>query len=176
MPKAKTEGVESLSKSEKANLQRLYKEGKAAFGSVRNLQKTSGLSRGKVISFLHTKNSYTKYRQATRHFRRLPAFAKRIYEIWYLDLAFMDKLSEFNNGVKYLLICVDVFSRFVRVQPMKPKCSTDSLAAFKKMLRKNNIPQKYGLINEQSLVANFGNFVDKRKLKFIQREVKQKLP
>ena len=23
----------------------------------------------------------------------------------------MDKLSEFNNGVKYLLICVDVFSK-----------------------------------------------------------------
>ena len=54
----------------------------------------------------------------------------------------MDKLSEFNNGVKYLLICVDVFSRFVRVQPMKSKYSTDAVAAFKKMLRKNNIPQK----------------------------------
>ena len=64
MPKAKTEGVGSLSKSEKAKLQRLYKEGKAAFGSVRNLQKASGLSRGKVISFLQTKNSYTKYRQS----------------------------------------------------------------------------------------------------------------
>ena len=142
MPKAKTEGVGSLSKSEKAKLQRLYKEGKAAFGSVINLQKASGLSRGKVISFLHTKNSYTKYRQANRHFRRLPAFAKRINEIWCLDLAFMDKLSEFNNGVKYLLICVDVFSRFVRVQPMKSMNSTDAVAAFKKMLRKNNIPQK----------------------------------
>ena len=67
MPKAKTEGVGSLSKSEKAKLQRLYKEGKAAFGSVRDLQKASGLSRSKVISFLHAKNSYTKYRQATRH-------------------------------------------------------------------------------------------------------------
>ena len=176
MPKAKTEGVGSLSKSEKANLQRLYKEGKAAFGSVRNLQKMSGLSRGKVISFLHTKNSYRKYRQATRRFRRLPAFAKRINEIWCLDLAFMDKLSEFNNGVKYLLICVDVFSRFFRVQPMKSKYSKDALAALKKMLRKTTSHKKYGLIKEQSLAANFGNFVDKRKLKLIQREAKQKLP
>ena len=82
MPKAKTEGAGSLSKSEKAKFQRLYKEGKAAFGSVKNLQKASGLSRGKVISFCHAKNSYTKYRQATRHFRRLPAFAKRINEMW----------------------------------------------------------------------------------------------
>ena len=36
-------------------------------------------------------------------------FAKRINENWCLDLAFMDKFSEFNNGVKYLLIYVDVF-------------------------------------------------------------------
>ena len=41
--KAHTEGARSLSKSEKAKLQRLYKEGKAAFGSVRNLQKASSL-------------------------------------------------------------------------------------------------------------------------------------
>ena len=53
----------------------------------------------------------------------------------------MDKMSEYKNGVKYLSICVDVFSRFVRVQPMKSKYSTDAVAAFKIMLRKNNIPQ-----------------------------------
>ena len=35
----------------------------------------------KVAYFLHSKDSYTKYRQATRHFKRLPAFAKQINEI-----------------------------------------------------------------------------------------------
>ena len=54
----------------------------------------------------------------------------------------MDKLSEFNNGVKYLLICVDVFSRFVRVQPMKSKYSTDAVAAFKKNATKKQHPTK----------------------------------
>ena len=88
----------------------------------------------------------------------------------------MDKLSEFNNGVKYLLICVDVFSRFVRVQPMKSEYSTDAVAVFKKYYEKTTSHKNYGLIKEQSLVANFGNFVDKRKLKLIQRDVKQKLP
>ena len=41
-------------------------------------KKASGLSKKKVAYFLHSKNSYTKYRHATRHFKRLPAFAKRI--------------------------------------------------------------------------------------------------
>ena len=45
----------------------------------------------------------------------------------------MDKLSEFNNGVKYLLICADVFCRLVRVQSMKSKYAPDAVAAFKKV-------------------------------------------
>ena len=107
--------------------------------------------------------------------KRLPAFAKRINEIWCLDLAFMDKLSDTNNGVKYLLVCVDVFSRFVRVQPMKSKYSTDAVVAFKKMLRKKVCPRKYGLTREQSLVVSFKSFVWTRKLKFTLLEVKRKL-
>ena len=142
MPKAKNEEAGSLSKSEKAKLQRLYREGKAAYGSVQNPQKASGLSKKKVNDFLYRKNSYTKFRQANRHFKRLPAFAKRINEIWCLDLAFMDNFSEFNNGVKYLLICVDVFSRLVRVQLMKSKYASGAVAAFKKMLRKNTKPDR----------------------------------
>ena len=38
MPKAKTEGAGFLSKSEKAKLQRLYRDGKATYGSIKNLQ------------------------------------------------------------------------------------------------------------------------------------------
>ena len=54
----------------------------------------------------------------------------------------MGKFSEFNNGVKYLLICVDVFSRLLRVQSMKSKYASDAVAAFKKMLRKNTKPER----------------------------------
>ena len=54
----------------------------------------------------------------------------------------MDKLYEFKNGVKYLLICVDVFSRLVRVQSIKSKYAFDAVAAFKKMLRKNTKPDR----------------------------------
>ena len=57
----------------------------------------------------------------------------------------MDKLSEFNNGVKYLLICIDDFSCLVRVQSMKSKYASDAVAAYKKMLRKNAKPDSVGV-------------------------------
>ena len=60
-----------------------------------------------------------------------------------MDLAFVDKLASQNKGVKFLLVAVDVFSRFVRVQTMKTKYANDTLQAFKKMIsQKKNTPEK----------------------------------
>ena len=105
--------------------------GRAAYGSIQNLSKVSGLSKKKVEKFLHTKISYTKFGPPVRRFRRL---LKHNNEIWCMDLAFIDKLAGQNNGVKYLLVAVDIFSRFVRVQKMKAKYAKDTLPAFSKTL------------------------------------------
>ena len=117
--------------------------GKAAYSSVQNLQKASGLSKKKVTVFFYQKSSNTNFRQATRRFKRLPAFAKRIIEIWCPDFAFMNELSEFNSDVKFSLSFADVFSRLVRVQSVKSRYASDAVAAFKKWtLRKNTKPDR----------------------------------
>ena len=81
MPKLKREEAGSLSKSERQKLQRLYTQGGAAYGSVRNLVKASILSVSKVRQFLHSKPSYTKFTYATRKFKRMTAFARFRNEI-----------------------------------------------------------------------------------------------
>ena len=77
----------------------------------------------------------------------------------------MDKLSDSNNGVKYLLVCVDVFSRFVRVQPMKSKYSTDAVAAFKKKLRKKSMPAKVLVDQGTEFSGEFRKFCTDKKIK-----------
>ena len=57
-----------------------------------------------------------------------------------MNLTFVDKLANQNNKVKYLLVAVDVFSRFVRVQTMKTKYAKDTLQA--KIISKKNTPEK----------------------------------
>ena len=71
---------------------------------MRNLAKASNLSVSKVRQCLHSKPSYTKFTLATRKFKRMKAFAGFKIEIWRMDLAYVDKLAEDNNGVKYLLV------------------------------------------------------------------------
>ena len=78
----------------------------------------------------------------------------------------MDKIWDSNNGVKHLLVCVDGFFRFVRVQPMESNYSTDAVVAFKRMLRRKNMSANVRLIREQSLVVSFENFVRTKKSKF----------
>ena len=77
----------------------------------------------------------------------------------------MDKLSDSNNGVKYLLVCVDVFSRFVRVQPMKSKYSTDAVVAFKKMLRKKSMPATVWVDQGTEFSGEFRKFCTDKNIK-----------
>ena len=115
----KIEKFGSFSKSEKVRLNKLYSRGRAVYGSIQNLSTRSGLSKKKVETFLQTKTSLAKFGPPIRCFQKLQAFSKNINEIWCIYLAFVDKLASQNNGVKYLLVAVDTFSRFVTVQIKK---------------------------------------------------------
>ena len=46
----------------------------------------------------------------------------------------MDKLAEYINEVKYFLVALDVFSRFLRVVPKRSKSALDAAKAFEKMI------------------------------------------
>ena len=130
MPRLKKEGLRSLSKSERKKLQRLYTQGLAAYGSVRNLAKAAKFSPLRVREFLHSKTSYTRFTQATRKFKRRRAFARFKNEIWCMDLANADKLAKDNNGVKYLLVRQDLFDRTVDAKGMKTKDSKETVKTF----------------------------------------------
>ena len=47
-----------------------------------------------------------------KKFPRLEVQAYRLNEILSVDVAYMNKIAKFNNGVRYLLVAVDVLSRF----------------------------------------------------------------
>ena len=138
MPKPKIEEAGSLSKYERQKLQRLYTQGAAAYGSVRNLAKASSLTISKVRQFLHSKASFTKFTLAARKFKRMRAFARFKNEIWCMDLAYVDKLAKENNVVKYLLVRQDLFDRTVKARGMKTKDSQEAVKAFSSMITKKN--------------------------------------
>ena len=46
---------------------------------------------------------------------------KSIDEIWAADLIDLQAFSNDNNGIKYLLTVIDIFSKFVWIVPLKRK-------------------------------------------------------
>ena len=101
-------------------LEKAWKSGFSAYGSRQNLQKATKLSVKKVDAFLQGKNSYTKFFiPQRRSYPRLTTLAFDINDIWCMDVAYVDKIAMPNDGVKFLLVCVDVLSRYLRVEPLK---------------------------------------------------------
>ena len=152
-----------LSESERKTLEKLYTQGPAAYGSVESLKKARKLPKRKVETFLAQTDAYTKYRAPRKKFPRLKVQAYRINEIWSIDVAYMDKLAKYNNGVKYLLVAVDVLSRFLRVEPTKTKSTADSTRAFKRMITKS-IPEKVWLDKGSEFEGEFKQICDSKNI------------
>ena len=51
-------------------------------------------------------------------------YAPEIDSLWEADLAFVQDVAKENDGVNYLLVVIDVFSKYVWVRQMKKQnCS-----------------------------------------------------
>ena len=80
-----------------------------SFSSVRNFQRYSGRSVTEVRKFLAGRDAYTMRKPRNIWFPRRGTFSKSIADLYYIDLADVWNLSPFNDGIRYLLTCIDVF-------------------------------------------------------------------
>ena len=83
------------------------------------------------------------------------AFARFKNEIWCMDLAFVDKLAKDNNGIKYLLVCQDMFDRTVDAKGMKTKDSKETVKIFSKMITEKNRPKKVWVDQSTEFAGDF---------------------
>ncbi|GFY02552.1 uncharacterized protein TNCV_3504321 [Trichonephila clavipes] len=99
------------------SIELIYKnpENPASFGGVNalyraldNRVKTKDI---KQCVWLETKDSYTSHKPARRRFRRSRVLVGGMEEQFQADLLDLRSLSQYNNGYKYLLTCIDVFSK-----------------------------------------------------------------
>ena len=79
--KTKERGSWVLVKKERQKRRRLFTQGGVAYGSVRNLVKTSTLPVSKVRQVLHSEPSYTKFTPAMGKNKKMKAIARFEIEI-----------------------------------------------------------------------------------------------
>ena len=89
-----------------------------------------------------TQDPYTLHKSFHRHFKRNRLIVGGIDHQWQLDLADMQSLQKYNDGYRFLLVCIDVFSKYLRVVPLKTKTCPALVEAFKVILSSCRKPEK----------------------------------
>ena len=79
------------------------------------------IKRAEVQEFLNRPPTYKMTRQSS-HFINKPILAKHCNERWAIDLIDLNRYGE-NNGYRYILTCIDYFSRYCWIRPLKNKTS-----------------------------------------------------
>ncbi|XP_065664457.1 uncharacterized protein LOC136086111 [Hydra vulgaris] len=75
------------------------------------------------------------HKPVIKHFRKRKVFANGIDEIWAADLVDMQAYSKYNNGIKYLLMVIDIFSKYGWIIPLKSKTGIEVADAFNKIFK-----------------------------------------
>ena len=116
------------------------------------------------------------HKPITRNFRKRRVISKGIDKIWAADLVEMQKFSKWNKGVKYLLMVIDVFSKYGWIKPLKDK-KTESVSLaiddiFKKSKRK---PEMLWTDKGSELISkHFKDFLKKNNIKLYHTENEEK--
>jgi len=114
-----------------------------SFGSMLNLQRYSGRSKRAVRDYLSKQDAYTLHKPRRIRFPRRKTYSKGIADLYQIDLVDLSSLSPFNDGTRYLLTCIDVFSKRAWAVPVRTKSGRDVADAFERILtdRKCNMVQ-----------------------------------
>ena len=93
------------------------------------------ITRKQVQNWLRKQEVYTFHKPARKNFKRNRAITGGRNIQYQADLVDLTSLSAFNNGYKYLLTCIDIFSKYAWAIPLKTKTGPEITNAFKKIFK-----------------------------------------
>lgn len=103
---------------------------------------TLNFSRAEIKRELAKQDTYTVNRFVRRKFKRGRVIAYGVNDMVDVDLADFSRLSRYNKNVKFLLVAIDVFSRFVKVWPLRDKTAGSVVSAFASIYGTGHLPGK----------------------------------
>src|SRR5215470_12101484 len=106
-----------------------------SLGSRAGLRRQTKLSDKVISDYLSQQDAYTLHKPVVRRFLRRRTFSKGINDLFQLDLVDVSSLARYNDGHRYLLMCIDVFSKYGRIIPLKTKTAESVRDAFEKILQ-----------------------------------------
>jgi len=132
-----------ISSDERRLLQKIYYDAKCsgALGGAKRLQRALK-EMGREIPLVNIKHwlsgeeTYTLFKPATRKFVRNVVRVSGPYDTISSDLVDVSSLSQWNDGVTFLLTIIDVFTKKAQVVPLKNKSAISVSTALREIFSK----------------------------------------
>ena len=94
-----------------------------------------------VQEWLKNQDTYSRHRPAKVIFPRQKIWMSRMDQQWDADLMDVSKFSRVNKGYKYLAVFIDIFSRYIWVEPMKTKRPAEMVRVLKRVFSEGRKPE-----------------------------------
>ena len=141
-----------------------------SFTSIANLQHYAGVDRQTAERFLMGQDAYTMHKPARLHFPRRRTYAKGIDDLFQIDLIDLSSLATYNSGYRYLLMCIDVFSKFAWSVPLKTKSGREVADAMETILDERKCALLQGDKGAEWLNTTFQQMIKRHGIKFYTSE------
>ena len=115
--------VKKLTQKEKNKLRKVYYDASnpASYGGVQKLADKTNIHPQEVKTWMQNQWPYTLHKVARKKFPRRKYVSRGLNIQFQADLMDMQKYARENNGFRYILIAIDIFSRQAYAMPTKSK-------------------------------------------------------
>ena len=100
----------------------------------RNAQNSRGVTEGYSARWQESLADEL-HKPIKRNFSKTRVIVHNVDNIWCSDLVDMQKLSKWNKGYKYLLMVLDLFSKYGWIVPLKTKTGLEVSGAFESIFK-----------------------------------------
>ena len=114
-----------------------------SFSGISGFRKNNPEFKNKHITpYLKGTPTYTYHKQYVRIFPKNKFYAEKIDHMWQIDLIDLSSIRNkfYSQNYGFALTCIDAFSRYAWVEPMKNKTAEESKKALERIIAKGRKP------------------------------------
>jgi hypothetical protein len=100
------------------------------------------IGRGRIRKWLQGNDTYTFNRIVHKNIKRNEVAVAGIDDMWDADIFFMKDYAKKNDGFQYVLLMIDIFSRYTWVRPLKTKYGKEIIEAMESIFVEGRQPVK----------------------------------
>ena len=121
-----------------SEIRKIYENPETGLYSAEKLYKKlkdKGISLKDIKDFLKSQETHQIHLQTTKPHHYFPIYSKSKNDIWQLDLMDVSPWSSQNKGINFILVCIDIYTRFLRVTPLKNKTIHSVVDAMRQLIK-----------------------------------------